>query len=758
MRPAPLALLTVLALAAGPTAAGHEPSIYPSYYPQEIRVEAVEPAAAAALLEKNGLHAYIGGDPFAGAPVPAHVKPVESLGSYLVLTFNPASGPWRDREARCAAVRTLAQTLPPPGGAYVAHPYPVTPYHADYLHHLDRALGAKRAYETPPPPSAARPSLRLRVAGPLARRLVPGSGQADPWDATLEEIDAGDLVAQRRISLNGWLGPPWMKEGWFHAYLLHAGAVTDGATKSIIDATVRGLMTGGYGGVADRLNLERKLVALLVGGCQRAVLGYTVKREYFNAEFSDGIENVAADAHAGLNSPIFVRTVKLKDFLWNGWLRLGAAARPSAAWNPISGFTDAPGRLIWAAVGDPASFPAPQGASWIGNRVISPSVTPESEVPKDALLPEAGTGSLREVGPGKTAKVKIVYKVLASAFHDDSRMAVADILYPFSFVYRWGATTSRGQTEHDPAIEAAAAGIVDWLTGLKVVGVDANVREVAEVKFTSVVQTVEVFGRFALADPQESAAIAPPWSPIPWNLLALMEEAVKRRVAAFSPDEARRLRVPWLDLAREQTIKDTLAALVDEFVRQGYVPTTLAGLVTAGEARERWAALQRFYRKHGHFLVTNGPYRLDTWSADGAVLAVFRDFTYPLGLGSYDRYPIPVRAFITRVEPRGDRLEIHADVETVQKFQREYAIVRQSLDSAGPDLTERPVCRYVVVNADGEVVQTGVAAYAGADVFALDLTRALKPGSYAVAVAVHIGQNYVNPEARLVEHRVGAGP
>jgi hypothetical protein len=99
------------------------------------------------------------------------------------------------------------------------------------------------------------------------------------------------------------------------------------------------------------------------------VAGYTVKKEYFNAEFSAGIENVGFDSLAGLNSPVFLRTVKLKDFPWNGWLRLGIGTRPEAAWNPIAGFGDPAGRLIWSAIGDPAAFPEPYGEGWVLNRI-----------------------------------------------------------------------------------------------------------------------------------------------------------------------------------------------------------------------------------------------------------------------------------------------------------------------------------------------------------------------------------------------------
>ena len=85
-------------------------------------------------------------------------------------------------------------------------------------------------------------------------------------------------------------------------------------------------MTGDYAGLVERINLERDLVAALTGGCRKIVAGYTVKREYVNVEFSAGIENIGYDSHRrACSSPMFIRTVKLKDFPWNGWLVLGIA-------------------------------------------------------------------------------------------------------------------------------------------------------------------------------------------------------------------------------------------------------------------------------------------------------------------------------------------------------------------------------------------------------------------------------------------------
>ena len=63
---------------------------------------------------------------------------------------------------------------------------------------------------------------------------------------------------------------------------------------------------------------------------------------------------------------------------------------------------------------------------------------------------------------------------------------------------------------------------------------------------------LEVYLRDAPGDERQVAALAPPWSTVPWHLLVLMEEAVIRGHAAFSEEEAARRRVPWLDLVRDR--------------------------------------------------------------------------------------------------------------------------------------------------------------------------------------------------------------
>lgn len=731
-----------------PARAGHEFPFYPSFYPQEIQIVAVEPPSAAEQLQKGSLHAYVGGDPF-GERIPPNVGHVEFLGSYVVVTVN--TGRFADKEARCAAARRAMERIA--AGSYTFHPYPVTPYHADFLQHFDLAEAAKKEY---PSRAAGGASLRIRAKGDLAKKLVRSETQTDDtaWDATVEAIDAHDLMSSRGVSLNGWLGPPWIKEGWFHAYLLLGGTVTDREAKQLIDAAVRRL-SGSYDSPVERLNLERRLVSLLRSGCQRVVAGYTVKREHFNAEYSGGVENIGHDALAGFNSAVFIRTVKLKDFPWNGWLTLGVPTVASAAWNPIGGFTDGAGRLMWFALGDPALFPSPFSGSWVSNRVTASLVDPGSPpggvtVPEDALIPDPGTGLFRKVGPGARAAAQVHYRVLTSAFHDGTRMSPGDAIYPFAFAFRWGSKA--GEREYDPVVDASTALLRGRLAGLKLLRVERDVLAFGDMKLTYEVPVFDVYVNYRLPDPLQVAALAPPWSSLPWHVIALMEEAVTRGVAAFSQQDAKRRSIAWMDLARDQKLKEALASLVEELGQRSYVPEALKGFVSGGEARERWNALKRFYAESQHFLVTNGPYRLHQWSESSVVLRVFRDLSFPRGVGSFDRYAIPLRAYISKTELRGDRLEISAEVEKVERFGREYKIVTEPFSKRASEQDKRslPVCRYVIVSPDGTVANAGTVPPTGAGTFVIPLKEKRTPGPHTILVALDLDGNHVKQLIKVV--------
>jgi hypothetical protein len=725
-----------------PARAGHEFPFYASYYPQEITLSVLAPSAAPPKFAVGALHAYLGADPFAGRPLPATIARVESIAAYVVVSLNPAARFAGDAGARCLAARSVAAAIAPAPG-YRAYPYPVTPYHPDYLQHADLAAAAAAV------PGAAWTGtpLRVRAAPGAATALVPSAlrTSGSDWDAAVELAEVSALWAQEAVGPNGGVGVPWLKAGWHQAYLVLRDGAQDAGARSRIDSLHARLVSDAGMPEPERLTLERELVSLLGSGCERVVAGYTLRAEPLNQDYSGGVENVAYDAQAGLGSAIFPRTVKLKDFPWNGWLTVGVPERASAAWNPVAGFTDPAGRLLWLALGDSAFFPAPHGAGWIPNRVTVASVdvgAPTLPVPEDALVFEPGTGAPRAAGPGKRAGARVVYRVLASKFHDETALDATDILYALGLAWR----------TKDPAVLRATASLRERLVALRVLRTETDVLAFGEDKLTYEVPIVEVFLDRPASTAGDTALIAPPWTTVPWPVLALAEEAVARGLAAFSREDAQARGVPWLDLARDPVLGARLATLLDELAGRSHVPAALSGRVAAAEAGARWAALRAFHDASGHYLVTNGPYRLTSWTDETSVLQVFRDLSYPRGLGVFNVHALPLRAFVTDAEVRPDELVLKAEVERMDRFGREYQIVREPFVKRVVEQDKRsvPLGHYVVVGPDRGVAAAGTVEAADPGTYRVDLRKVDRAGRYVVLIALTVDDNRTNLPVKAI--------
>jgi hypothetical protein len=373
-----LIAITILTLASV-ARTGHELPVYPSYYPHEIEIASIAREAAGELLSIGKMHAYLGRTPQFASAHPEVIGAVESLGSLAVIRLNPGS-PWaKDLTTACAVAETLIGDMAKNGTDLIIHPYPVTPFHGDYLNHVDLAEAAKaRVFNAATASEPHVQKLKVRAESELGRGLVRPAWLAngDEWDAAVEVTDVRALVSTATVLMNGWFGPPWIRSGWFHAHHLLVDSIADPAVKQQVNGELDRLQRDSYESRLERINMERELVKSLTAGCGAMVVGYTVKREYFNAEFSAGIENIGYDALEGLSSPIFLRTVKLKDFPWNGWLQIGIEGRAESAWNPIGGFTDDFGRLMYFAVSDPAVLPSPYDATWMLNRFSDVDMTP----------------------------------------------------------------------------------------------------------------------------------------------------------------------------------------------------------------------------------------------------------------------------------------------------------------------------------------------------------------------------------------------
>jgi hypothetical protein len=745
-----------------PAPAGHTLGHYPSYYPDEIVVDTLDPAAAAKRLADETLHAYVGDAPAFAGPIPGHIRPIASLKSFLVLGFDPASPAFAAPERRCAAARAIMAALGEEDRApgFVFLPYPVTPYHPDYIHHADRAEAATAAARrgTGLAPGAQIPGAQINAKGQLAQKI------AGPWlsdsavdsGVSLEEVPVDGLVAGAAVQLDGWFGPPWVKTGWFQAYRLLAPAL-DPAPREVADELYQRLARGEVAGPADEAELERRLVAALADGCRRVVVGYAVRQEYVNEANPAGIENVAHDSQAGLNTPVFLRTAKLKDFPWNGSLHLGLHEAPKAAWNPVAGFTDTAGRLIWSVLGDPAMFPIPYNAGWAPNRVRFEVTAIHGQsgglrLPDDALMPEPGTGMLKPVAAWTVGSAKVAYDVVDAPYLDGTNMAMADVVYPFAFIYRWGIAAEPGAMPREPALAAAVGAMRDRLVGLRPVGVKRDLQNIAEdLNVEHRTPVVEVYLGGAPGSDDQVAALAPPWSAVPWHLLALMEAAVDRGYAAFSRDEASRRGVPWLDLARAPALREKLLALCAEFARDRFRPAALERFVVAEDAVQRWRALRAFAEKNGHFLVTNGPYRLTSWTADTVVLAAVREAAYPLGFGTFDHMANPPRAVIGEVTREPGAIMVQVDADLTVKVMRRYEIRREPLTRNTAQGTRGVLVasRYLLIGPDGAVTAAGKMNWQPDSHFRIELPENLPAGRYAAVIGVFLDGNALLPSVKV---------
>ena len=61
-------------VAGGQGGAGHSVGHFPSFYPDEVRIDAVDPASAGKGLVDGTLHAYVSAVPIFAGPMARHVK------------------------------------------------------------------------------------------------------------------------------------------------------------------------------------------------------------------------------------------------------------------------------------------------------------------------------------------------------------------------------------------------------------------------------------------------------------------------------------------------------------------------------------------------------------------------------------------------------------------------------------------------------------------------------------------------------------
>jgi hypothetical protein len=99
---------------------------------------------------------------------------------------------------------------------------------------------------------------------------------------------------------------------------------------------------------------------------------------------------------------------------------------------------------------------------------------------------------------------------------------------------------------------------------------------------------------------------------------------------------------------------------------------------------------------------------------------------------------------------------VSGDIEILEKFQRNYRLVRTALEAVPATILQRaaPECRYVVTNSEGQVALAGVAVPAAKNVVQIDLRDRLPPGHYSMSMLMAVAGNATNAEIKQIEFTV----
>ncbi|HSM56939.1 MAG TPA: ABC transporter substrate-binding protein [Candidatus Sulfomarinibacteraceae bacterium] len=216
----------------------------------------------------------------------------------------------------------------------------------------------------------------------------------------------------------------------------------------------------------------------------------------------------------------------------------------------------------------------------------------------------------------------------------------------------------------------------------------------------------------------------------PWHTVAVGVQAEANELAAFSSDKSEALdieRISYLSGPTIETLTEQLEALAEE----GTIPyePTLGEFITAEEAAERYANLQDWHSRRGHYWVGTGPFFMrGAFPVEGNVI-LERNPNFP---DPADRWSQFAEAPLAEVEVDGP-----GNVTAGQE-----AVFDVFVDFEGEPYPVEDIASvtYLLFDATGEMVATGDAEAVEDGLWEIvlssDTTEALEAGSTRLEVVV----------------------
>lgn len=448
------------------------------------------------------------------------------------------------------------------------------------------------------------------------------------WHLYTEGFSKNSITKWDRAGVSQFYAP------WFGQMPGRGNTAWYNYQNSTIDALTTRIYNGNYTSQDEYVKLYRQATEMGIQESMR-VFQITQLTTYPVSTLLQGVTN---DAGAGLRAIFNTRewNVPGKTTVNVGVLHVYTT---TTNWNPVGGFGDIysvdPARGTydtWTAQDPFSGLPIPFRAPF---DVQTAGPLGKLSVPTDAFNWNATTGSWNFVRSGSQATSKVTFDLsnfLGTKFHDGTKFTYGDVLANIAQTYDIAFNSTRASLE--TSISASTRNSVANLVGFKILNTTS--------KF-------EVYLNYWHFSPNYIAAAASQGFLNPYSLVLAEDQLVfNQKTYAYSQSASRSRSVPWMNPVLSGHASDIAAAL-QTFVNNNYFPAkrfTVGSTVyaTAAESVARYQAAISWITAHQHAWISDGPFYLDTFSAQGDTLTLkaWRDSTYPFSPGKWVRGEPPL--------------------------------------------------------------------------------------------------------------------
>jgi len=370
---------------------------------------------------------------------------------------------------------------------------------------------------------------------------------------------------------------------------------------------------------------------------------------------SSKIQGLVNDFGAGITSKYSLLNAKSTD--GSDSLDIGVKQIYQGSWNNVAGLQDAYSRDIYHNIADSGTFRDPYTGEIIPMRAEWTDISTKGPIGKLDVAPDAqiwdpAAQQWKNVGNGTKSLSKVTFTPLYSKWHNGIPMDISDMMYSEYFTFEWGTDSGKGDLTVDPEFTSQAQVALPLLKGFK---------------FSQ--NSIDVFVDLWHYDQKEIADSAIFFPAEPWEITAATERLVTAGKLAYSRSQASVEGVEWLD-PLVPNHADMIKAELQKMKSENFVPAALKGIVSPADAAKRYDASIKWIEDHGHAVISNGAFYLDSYNKAGGTITIkaFRDDSYPFEQGHWAKYQTPRLADISKVDvaksvPIGQPVQMTVNVD-----------------------------------------------------------------------------------------------